>query len=96
MNKTNFKHINELSFELQKNFYSFIKEYLPDADESKIISRQNDFYKCYLAIVEDNKILGICFGWPRALDFPEDKTFILKMDINLANTKYGRKMVQKQ
>lgn len=64
----------------EKNFAEFIglaAEYLPGSSPEKMRERSKLFPEAFIALAHQGKVIGICFGWPRGLDVPEDRSFVL-------------------
>lgn len=52
-------------------------EYLPGSSPEKMRERSKLFPKAFIALERHGKIIGACFGWPRGLDVPENRSFVL-------------------
>lgn len=66
-----------LNEENSAGFYSLAAEYLPDSSREKMRERAEIFPKAFIALEHGGEVVGVCFGWARKLDAPEDKSFVL-------------------
>ena len=60
-----------------EEFYSLAAEYLPGSSPKKMRERAEMFPEAFIALEQDGEVIGICFGWARKLDAPEDLSFVL-------------------
>jgi len=88
-----YKNINELSSPQITDFFSLVAEYLPGSSQQIILSRIKDFGSSYICALDGRQIIGVCFGWPRKLDAPEDTSFTL--DGLAVTARYARKGIGK-
>lgn len=58
-------------------FFGLAAEYLPGSSPEKMRERSKLFPKAFLALECHGKVIGVCFGWARALDAPADRSFVL-------------------
>lgn len=66
-----------LNEKISAEFYGLAEEYLPGSDLEKMRTRAELFPKAFIALVLDGEVIGVCFGWGRRLDVPEDPSFVL-------------------
>lgn len=66
-----------LNGENSAGFYSLAAEYLPDSSREKMRERAEIFPRAFIALEHSGEVVGVCFGWARKLDAPEDNSFVL-------------------
>lgn len=66
-----------LNEENSAGFYSLAAEYLPGSSLEKMRERAEIFPKAFTALEHNDEVIGVCFGWARKLDAPEDRSFVL-------------------
>lgn len=49
----------------KESFYCLAKEYLPYSDYEKVMNREKEYSKAYVALMTGNEVIGVAFGWPR-------------------------------
>lgn len=62
---------------LKENFLAFCAEYLPGSEPEKMKRYEKIFPKAFIAVTENDEIIGAVFGWSREIEFPDDKSFAL-------------------
>lgn len=66
-----------LNGEISEEFYKLAAEYLPGSKESKMREREKRFPRAFIAAMLGGQVIGVCFGWDRKPDAPEDDSFEL-------------------
>lgn len=70
----------EIAYLNEKNsagYYGLAAEYLPDSSPKKMRERAEIFPEAFIALERNGEVIGVCFGWARKLDAPEDNSFVL-------------------
>lgn len=78
-------------------FFSLAGEYLPDSDTDKMKLREKQYPKTFLVCMCGRKVVGVAYGWPRALDAPEDTSFVLDgiaVEEGFQKKGYGTKLLR--
>lgn len=68
---------NKLGDELKEKFFAFCAEYLPGSEPEKMKHYEKMFPEAFLAVIENDEIIGAVFGWSREIEFSKDKSFAL-------------------
>ena len=58
-------------------YYAFCAEYLPGSEPEKMKRYEKMFPEAFLAVTENDEIIGAAFGWSREIEFPDDTSFAL-------------------
>ncbi len=67
----------KLGNEQKEQYYAFCAEYLPGSEPEKMAHYEKLFPEAFLAVTENDEIIGAAFGWSRSIEFPDDKSFAL-------------------
>ena len=67
----------KLGNERKELYYAFCTEYLPGSEPEKMKRYEKLFPEAFLAVTENDEIIGAAFGWSRKIEFPDDKSFAL-------------------
>ncbi len=62
---------------LKEKFFAFCAEYLPGSEPEKMKRYEKMFPQAFIAVTENDEIIGAVFGLSRKIEFPEDKSFSL-------------------
>lgn len=68
---------SKLGDRLKEKFFAFCAEYLPGSEREKMKRYEKMFPKAFIAVTENDEIIGAVFGWSRSVEFPDDKSFAL-------------------
>lgn len=66
-----------LNEENTAGFFALAAEYLPGSSQEKMRERAEIFPNAFIALTRSGEVIGVCFGWGRKLDVPEDSSFVL-------------------
>ncbi len=61
----------------EKDFYALAAQYLPGSSQDKMKKYAAVFPKAFIALIHDQEVIGVAFGWHRRIEFPEDDSFEL-------------------
>ena len=70
-------HLIQLHPSISEAFYALAAEYLPDSDPDVMKSRAALYPKAFIAAMDEDQVVGVCYGWPRQLDCLDDPSFTL-------------------
>lgn len=85
-----------LNAENSAGFYELAAEYLPGSDPRKMSERAESFPNAFLTLMYRDTVIGVCFGWARSLDAPEDGSFSLDgiaVRENFQKNGYGKRLL---
>lgn len=68
---------SKLGDRLKEKFFAFCAEYFPGSECEKMKRYEKMFPKAFIAVTENDEIIGTAFGWSRSVEFPDDKSFAL-------------------
>ncbi len=77
MEELSVKSINELSASQKAGFFALVNEYLPGSSQEKMKRYSERFTKGFVAIIKDDEVAGVAFGWLRSVENPDDDSFML-------------------
>ena len=77
MEEVSVKSINELSAKQKDGFFALANEYLPGSSHKKMKCYSERFPKGFVALITDNEVAGVAFGWLRSIEHPDDDSFML-------------------
>ena len=69
--------IYKLSNEHKEKFYALCAEYLPGSDHTTMKRYEKMFPEAFLAVTDNDEIIGAAFGWSREIEFSDDRSFAL-------------------
>lgn len=77
MEELSVKSINELSASQKAGFFALANEYLPGSSQEKMKRYSERFPKGFVALIKDDEVAGVAFGWLRSIEHPDDDSFML-------------------
>ena len=74
MKQIRIDHINRQN---EKAFYDLAADYLPGSNPDKMLPYALRFPKAFLALMLEDQVIGVAYGWLRKPEFQDDDSFAL-------------------